>query len=289
MLEGRFEDCVEIARAQTRDGAHLLDVCVDYVGRDGVADMTRGGRPAGHRVHAAAGARLHRARGHRGRPGADSAAGAVINSVNYEDGDGPDSRIARIMPLVREHGAAVVALTIDEQGQARTAAVEGRGRRAADRRPDRRTGACSRRGHHRGLPHLPDRHRPGGDPPRRHRDHRGDRRAEAALPDGADHAGRVERVVRPQARRPRRAELRLPGRVRAGGPGLRDRARRRRSCPSPASPTSSARSRWTWSTTGGARATTRWRGCWTCSRAWTRPTSRPAGPRNWPRCRCGTG
>jgi 5-methyltetrahydrofolate--homocysteine methyltransferase len=46
---------------------------------------------------------------------------AVINSVNYEDGDGPDSRIARVMPLVREHGAAVIALTIDERGQARTA------------------------------------------------------------------------------------------------------------------------------------------------------------------------
>jgi 5-methyltetrahydrofolate--homocysteine methyltransferase len=47
---------------------------------------------------------------------------AVINSVNYEDGDGPDSRFARVMPLVREHGAAVIALTIDERGQARTAA-----------------------------------------------------------------------------------------------------------------------------------------------------------------------
>jgi 5-methyltetrahydrofolate--homocysteine methyltransferase len=46
---------------------------------------------------------------------------AVVNSVNYEDGDGPGSRIARVMPLVAEHGAAVVALTIDEQGQARTA------------------------------------------------------------------------------------------------------------------------------------------------------------------------
>src|SRR5205085_12295621 len=40
MLAGRFEDCVEIARAQTRDGAHMLDLCVDYVGRDGVADMS---------------------------------------------------------------------------------------------------------------------------------------------------------------------------------------------------------------------------------------------------------
>ena len=45
----------------------------------------------------------------------------VINSVNYEDGDGPESRIARIMPMIREHGAAVIALTIDEEGQARTA------------------------------------------------------------------------------------------------------------------------------------------------------------------------
>lgn len=45
---------------------------------------------------------------------------SVINSVNYEDGDGPDSRFAKIMPLVKEHGAAVIALTIDEEGQART-------------------------------------------------------------------------------------------------------------------------------------------------------------------------
>ena len=41
MLAARYEDCVEIARAQTRDGAHLLDVCVDYVGRDGAADMAQ--------------------------------------------------------------------------------------------------------------------------------------------------------------------------------------------------------------------------------------------------------
>ena len=34
-----WDDCVEIARDQIRDGAHLLDLCVDYVGRDGAADM----------------------------------------------------------------------------------------------------------------------------------------------------------------------------------------------------------------------------------------------------------
>ncbi|MGW1604216.1 vitamin B12 dependent-methionine synthase activation domain-containing protein, partial [Streptomyces eurythermus] len=45
---------------------------------------------------------------------------AVINSVNYEDGDGPDSRFTQVTRLAREHGAALIALTIDEEGQART-------------------------------------------------------------------------------------------------------------------------------------------------------------------------
>ena len=120
MLEGRYEDCVEIARAQTRDGAHLLDVCVDYVGRDGAADM----RAVVSRLATAA--TLPLVLDSTEPPvieaGLELTGGrAVINSVNYEDGDGPDSRIARVMPVVREHGAAVIALTIDEQGQARTA------------------------------------------------------------------------------------------------------------------------------------------------------------------------
>jgi 5-methyltetrahydrofolate--homocysteine methyltransferase len=120
MLEGRYEDCVEIARAQTRDGAHLLDVCVDYVGRDGIADV----RAVVSRLATAA--TLPLVLDSTEPPvieaGLELTGGrAVINSVNYEDGDGPDSRIARVMPLVREHGAAVIALTIDEQGQARTA------------------------------------------------------------------------------------------------------------------------------------------------------------------------
>src|SRR6266566_4803667 len=129
MLEGRFEDCVGIARAQTRDGAHLLDVCVDYVGRDGVADMREiVGRFA---TAATLPLVLDSTEAAVIEAGLELTGGrAVINSVNYEDGDGPASRIARVMPLVREHGAAVIALTIDEQGQARTAewklAVAGR-------------------------------------------------------------------------------------------------------------------------------------------------------------------
>jgi 5-methyltetrahydrofolate--homocysteine methyltransferase len=120
MIADKFEDCVAIARSQSRDGAHLLDVCVDYVGRDGVADM----REIAGRLATAA--TLPLVLDSTEPPvieaGLELIGGrSVVNSVNYEDGDGPDSRIARVMPMIREHGAAVVALTIDERGQARTA------------------------------------------------------------------------------------------------------------------------------------------------------------------------
>ena len=120
MLAGRWDDCVEIARDQTRDGAHLLDVCVDYVGRNGVADMREiAGRFATASTLPLV---LDSTEPEVVEAGLECLGGrAVVNSVNYEDGAGPGSRIARMMPLVREHGAAVVALTIDEQGQARTA------------------------------------------------------------------------------------------------------------------------------------------------------------------------
>jgi 5-methyltetrahydrofolate--homocysteine methyltransferase len=120
MLAGHYAECVEIARGQTRDGAHLLDVCVDYVGRNGVADMAEvAGRLATASTLpvmldstevAVIEAGLQRLGGR-----------CAVNSVNYEDGDGPDSRFARVMALVAEFGASVVALTIDEEGQARTA------------------------------------------------------------------------------------------------------------------------------------------------------------------------
>lgn len=119
MLEGRWDTCVEIARDQTRDGAHLLDVCVDYVGRDGVDDM----KQVVSRL--ATSSTLPLVLDSTEPPvieaGLEMLGGrAVINSVNFEDGDGPDSRYQRMMRLVEEHGAAVVALTIDEEGQART-------------------------------------------------------------------------------------------------------------------------------------------------------------------------
>ena len=120
LLAEDWQSCVEIARDQIRDGAHMLDLSVDYVGRDGVSDM----RELASRFATASTLPivLDSTEPLVLQAGLESLGGrCVINSVNYEDGDGPDSRFARIMPLVQEHGAAVVALTIDEEGQARTA------------------------------------------------------------------------------------------------------------------------------------------------------------------------
>ncbi len=120
MLEQRWEDCVAIAREQTRDGAHLLDLCVDYVGRDGAADMAElAGRLA---TASTLPIMLDSTEPAVLRAGLERLGGrCIVNSVNYEDGDGPGSRFQRAMELVREHGAAVVVMCIDEEGQARTA------------------------------------------------------------------------------------------------------------------------------------------------------------------------
>ncbi|MCM9078620.1 MULTISPECIES: methionine synthase [Streptomyces] len=119
MLEARWDDCVEMARDQIREGAHMLDLCVDYVGRDGVADMEElAGRFATASTLPIV---LDSTEVPVIRAGLEKLGGrAVINSVNYEDGDGPESRFAKVTRLAQEHGAALIALTIDEEGQART-------------------------------------------------------------------------------------------------------------------------------------------------------------------------
>lgn len=120
MISGDYEKCIDIGKAQTRDGAHMLDLNVDYVGRDGAADMAE----VASRLATASTLpiMIDSTEPDVIRAGLEHLGGrSAVNSVNYEDGDGPDSRFARIMAHVVEHGAAVVALTIDEQGQARTA------------------------------------------------------------------------------------------------------------------------------------------------------------------------
>ncbi|KGA12987.1 methionine synthase [freshwater metagenome] len=120
LLEEDWEKCVEIARDQIRDGAHMLDLSVDYVGRDGAADMSQ--LASRFATASTLPIVLDSTEPAVLKAGLEHLGGrCVINSVNYEDGDGPASRFAKIMPLVKEHGASVVALTIDEEGQARDA------------------------------------------------------------------------------------------------------------------------------------------------------------------------
>ncbi|MFF0613678.1 methionine synthase [Nocardia tengchongensis] len=120
MLAGDWQRCLDIAKDQTRDGAHMLDLCVDYVGRDGAVDM----RELASRLATSSTLpiMLDSTETPVLKAGLEQLGGrCAINSVNYEDGAGPDSRFQQTMALVAEHGAAVVALTIDEEGQARTA------------------------------------------------------------------------------------------------------------------------------------------------------------------------
>jgi 5-methyltetrahydrofolate--homocysteine methyltransferase len=120
MLDTDWDTCVQMAREQVKEGAHVLDVCVDYVGRDGVDDMneiasrfaTQAPLPL---VFDSTEAPVMEA-------GLRHAGGkAILNSANLEDGEGPGSRLDRVLTLAREYGAAVICLAIDEEGQARTA------------------------------------------------------------------------------------------------------------------------------------------------------------------------
>jgi 5-methyltetrahydrofolate--homocysteine methyltransferase len=117
LLAEDWEAMVQLARSQTREGAHVLDVCVDYVGRDGVPDMveivdryaTQSTLPLvldSTQIDVVEAGLL--------RLGSR----AVINSVNLEDGR---NKTDVLLPLAKRYGAAVVVLAIDEEGQARTA------------------------------------------------------------------------------------------------------------------------------------------------------------------------
>jgi 5-methyltetrahydrofolate--homocysteine methyltransferase len=119
MLREEWDTCVAMARDQVKEGAHVLDVCVDYTGHDGVADMdalmtrlaTQSSVPLMVDTTEAPVARA-----------ALSWIGgrALLNSVNLEEGEGQGTRLDAFLSLSREFGTAVVATCIDEEGQART-------------------------------------------------------------------------------------------------------------------------------------------------------------------------
>ncbi len=120
MLEGDFDGCVQMAREQVKEGAHVLDVCVDYVGRDGAIDMDQiAGRFATQAslplvFDSTEPLVLEAGLQHHGGK-------ALVNSANLEEGEEEGKRMDRVFRLAREYGAAVICLTIDEEGQARTA------------------------------------------------------------------------------------------------------------------------------------------------------------------------
>lgn len=116
LISESYDEMVSLAKEQVREGAHMLDVCVAYVGRDEVRDMEETVRRFNTQVSiplmidSTEYAVIERALQLTGGR-------AVVNSINLEDGE---ERMAKILPLCKRYGAAVVALTIDEEGMAKT-------------------------------------------------------------------------------------------------------------------------------------------------------------------------
>ena len=110
-----WDACVAIGRTQVREGSHALDVCTAYVGRDETADMrevaTRCAVDSPLVFDSTELGVLESALELYGGK-------AVINSINFEDGEEPP---AARLALAKKFGAAVIALTIDEPGMAKTA------------------------------------------------------------------------------------------------------------------------------------------------------------------------
>jgi 5-methyltetrahydrofolate--homocysteine methyltransferase len=118
MLEADWDTCVQMAKDQSREGAHVLDVCVDYVGRDGTVDMDEVAQRFATQANGPL--VLDSTEPQVMEAGLQWLGGrAILNSANLEDGEAPGSRLDRVFTLAREYGAAVICLLIDEEGQAR--------------------------------------------------------------------------------------------------------------------------------------------------------------------------
>ncbi|WP_421657451.1 methionine synthase [Leptothermofonsia sp. ETS-13] len=112
-----WDGLVAIARAQVREGAHILDVNVDYVGRDGVRDMHELVSRLVTNVNLPL--MLDSTEWEKMEAGLKVAGGkCILNSTNYEDGE---PRFLKVLEIAKKYGAGVVVGTIDEEGMARTA------------------------------------------------------------------------------------------------------------------------------------------------------------------------
>jgi 5-methyltetrahydrofolate--homocysteine methyltransferase len=121
LLGEDWDTGVQMGRDQIREGAHLVDLSVDYVGRDGTRDMDQLARRFTGQVGVPV--VLDSTEPEVLETGLQWIGGrAVLNSANLEDGENEGSRFDRVMLLAREYGAAVICLLIDEDGQARDVA-----------------------------------------------------------------------------------------------------------------------------------------------------------------------
>ncbi|MEB3147596.1 MAG: methionine synthase [Sphaerospermopsis sp.] len=112
-----WDGLVSMARSQVKEGAHILDVNVDYVGRDGVRDMHELVSRIVNNVTLPL--MLDSTEWEKMEAGLKVAGGkCLLNSTNYEDGE---PRFLKVLELAKQYGAGVVIGTIDEDGMARTA------------------------------------------------------------------------------------------------------------------------------------------------------------------------
>ncbi|MCF7922314.1 MAG: methionine synthase [Candidatus Marinimicrobia bacterium] len=117
LLAGDLDGMVSMARDQIAEGAHVLDVCVAYVGRDEAADMDEYIKRLNSQISIpimidstevpTIRTALQRITGR-----------AIVNSINLEDGE---AKAEEVIKLCREFGAGLVCLTIDEDGMAKSA------------------------------------------------------------------------------------------------------------------------------------------------------------------------
>jgi 5-methyltetrahydrofolate--homocysteine methyltransferase len=112
-----WDGLVSLAKSQEREGAHVLDVNVDFVGRDGVADMHELASRLVTNVKIPL--MFDSTEWEKMEAGLEHAGGkSLLNSTNYEDGE---ERFLKLIDLAKKHGAGIVIGLIDEQGMARTA------------------------------------------------------------------------------------------------------------------------------------------------------------------------
>lgn len=112
-----WDGLINLAKSQEKEGAHILDVNVDFVGRDGVADMHE--LAARLVTNVKIPIMFDSTEWEKMEAGLEHAGGkSILNSTNYEDGE---ERFLKVLDLAKEYGSAVVIGLIDEEGMARTA------------------------------------------------------------------------------------------------------------------------------------------------------------------------